>query len=54
MVKLSALALTLQLFPIEALNIYTGSQYVANIIQPLETAVYVVPISSIQESLLQV
>lgn len=53
MAEVQALVLALQLFPQELLNVYTDSQYVAQIDCPLETAAYIAPLSKIHESLLQ-
>lgn len=53
MAELQAMILALQLFPWEFFNIYTDSQYVAQIIHPLETAAYIAPFSTIYESLIQ-
>lgn len=52
--ELKALPLALSLFPEEPCDIYTDSVYVSNVIVPLETAAYVVPVSPICSCLLQV
>lgn len=52
--ELKALLLALSLFPEEPCDIYTDSVYVSNVIVPLETAVYVAPVSPICSCLLQV
>ena len=54
MAKRLALAMALQFFPRETLNIYTDSQYVAQIIKNLEMPANVAPVSRIQESLLPI
>lgn len=53
MAEVQTLVLALQLFPQKLLNVYTDSQYVAQIVRPLETAAYIAPLSKIHESLLQ-
>ena len=43
MTAIMAMQLALQRFPEEALNIYTDSVYVAQILLPLETGAYIAP-----------
>ena len=54
MSELLVLAMALQFFLREALNISTDSQYVAQIVQPLEMPANVAPVSREQQSLLQI
>ena len=51
--ELKAVQLALSLLPNKACNIYTDSMYVSQIIEPVETAAYMTPVSSIYSCLLE-